>query len=85
VIVREIQKEGMPVAFITAMSMVGQQTGASRVVVGTKLRHPCGDPNLPEETDLALRREIVKCALRALQMDVNDPTIFVPNILSTPE
>lgn len=61
------------------MTMVGKQLGANRVVNGVKIPHPCGDPNLPAESDLALRREIVKCALHALQTKVSGPTVFVPD------
>ena len=69
--------------FITAMSMLAQQVGANRIVTGAKIPHPCGDPTLPEEADIALRREIVKCALNALQTDVSSPTIFVPDVVYT--
>ena len=75
---REIEKGGIPVVVITAMTMLAKQIGANRVVTGTKIPHPCGDPTLPEETDRALRREIVKCGLSALQTEVSGPTVFVP-------
>ena len=81
-IVKEIEREGIPVAYITAMTMVSKQIGANRIVNGIKIPHPCGDPNLPPEEDRALRREIVKCALTALQTDVDGPTVFVPNVLT---
>ena len=70
-------------ALITAMTMLGKQIGANRIVTGVKIPHPCGDPNLPEEADKALRREIVKSALGALQTDVSGPTIFVPDVKYT--
>ncbi len=82
-IAREIEKEGLPVAQITAISMLAKQTGVNRIVTGTKIPHPLGDPNLPAEADLALRREIVECALGALQTNVDGPTIFTPNIQYT--
>lgn len=63
--------------------MVGKQIGANRVVTGTKIPHPCGDPNLPPEDDRHLRREIVKCALDALQSDLEGPMVFVPNVSFT--
>lgn len=80
---KEIERGGIPVALITALPIVGKQIGANRVVSGTKIPHPCGDPNLPPEDDQALRREIVKCALDALRTDVEGPTIFVPNVSFT--
>ncbi len=73
----------MPVAYITAMAMMAKQLGANRIVAGTKIPHPCGDPNLPPEADKALRREIVTCALKALQTDVNGPTVWAPEISYT--
>ena len=79
-IAKEIERAGIPVAFVTSMSMLGKQTGANRTVTGVKIPHPCGDPNLPVEADLALRREIVETALSALQTQVDSPTIFVPNV-----
>ena len=67
-------------AFITAMTKMATQVGANRIVTGTKIPHPCGNPEGSAEADLALRREIVKCALRALQTDVSGPTVFMPDI-----
>jgi glycine reductase len=83
VLAKEIERAGIPVAFITPMTMLGKQVGANRIITGTKIPHPCGDPNLPEEADKALRREIVRSALGALQTEVSEPTIFVPDIQYT--
>ncbi len=60
------------------MPQLAQQIGASRVIAGRKIPHPCGDPMLPPELDFKLREEIVLTALRALQEDVSEPKIFVP-------
>jgi len=80
VIVKEIEREGLPVAFITSMTKMATQVGANRIITGIKIPHPCGNPDLSEEADLALREEIVRCALRAIQTDVSGPTVFVPEI-----
>ena len=69
----------MPVVIITAMSLLARQLGADRIVTGTKILHPLGDPSLSPHSDLALRQEIVKTALSALQTNVAGPTIFTPN------
>lgn len=79
-IAKEIEREGIPTGVITAMVMVAQQAKASRIIRGVKIPHPCGDPNLPEERDRLVRREIVRTALRALETDVNGPTEFVPDL-----
>lgn len=60
------------------MPQLAQQVGASRVVVGRKIPHPCGDPNLPPELDRKLRQEIVGAALHALEESVSEPKIFAP-------
>ena len=70
-------------AIDTAMTMLAKQIGANRIITGVKIPHPCGDPTLPEEADLALRREIVNRALGALQTDVSNPTVFVPDVKYT--
>jgi glycine reductase len=70
----------MPVVVITAMTMLAKQIGANRIVTGTKIPYPCGDPTLPEASDRALRQEIVQSALSALQTDVGGPTVFVPDV-----
>jgi len=83
VIAREIEKGGVPVAHITSMAALAKQMKSNRIVVGTKIPHPCGDPNLPVQADDALRREIVRTALRVLQTHVSGPTVFVPDISYT--
>ena len=73
----------MPVAFVTAMSMMAKQLGANRIITGTKIPHPCGDPTLSPEADQALRGAIVNSALEVLQRDVEGPTVFTPDVTFT--
>jgi glycine/betaine/sarcosine/D-proline reductase family selenoprotein B len=61
------------------MAQLAQQVGASRVVVGRKIPHPCGDPNLPAQFDLKVREEIVTTALEALETPVSSSTVFRPS------
>ena len=79
-ITREIERAGIPVVQITAMSMLANQIGSNRAVTGVKILHPCGDASLPSKSDKDLRREIVNCALKALQTDIEVPTVFVPDV-----
>jgi glycine/betaine/sarcosine/D-proline reductase family selenoprotein B len=60
------------------MDQLAQQVGASRIVVGRKIPHPCGDPNLPAQFDFEVRKEIVATALEALTTPVSSATIFRP-------
>jgi glycine reductase len=63
------------VAVISALPPLAMQAGANRVVQGIKIEHVCGNPTLPPEADRALRRRLVEQALRALQRDVQEPTL----------
>jgi glycine reductase len=80
VISKELDKAGVPVAMISALFPLAEQVGASRIVKGVRIPHPCGDPSLPPEVDSRLRRDIVETALNALQEEVGEPTLFFPNI-----
>jgi glycine reductase complex component B subunit gamma len=77
---KELEKAGLPVALVSAMFPVAQQVRATRIVKGVSIPHPCGDPSLPPELDARLRKEIVHTALKALETDVKEPTVFSPNI-----
>jgi hypothetical protein len=65
------------------MAELAKQMKSKRIVIGTKIPHPCGDPNLPADADQALRREIVATALKALAMEVEGPETFKPAISYT--
>ncbi len=77
---KELDKAKVPVAMISALFPLAEQVGASRIVKGVKIPHPCGDPSLPPEVDSRLRRDIVETALNALQEEVVEPTVFFPNV-----
>ena len=79
-ITKELDRAGFPVALISAMYPVAEQVGASRIVKGVSIPHPCGDPRLPAEIDAQLRQEIVETALKALESEVKAPTVFLPNM-----
>ena len=81
-IANEIEREGIPVGFITSMVTLATNTGTNRIIAGVNIPHPCGDPDLSPEADRALRQEIVKTALDALQRDVDGPTVFEPKGVS---
>ena len=64
---------------ISAMFPLAEQVGASRIVKGVKIPHPCGDPSLPGEVDEKLRKSIVETALKALEEEVEESTVFTPD------
>lgn len=77
---KELERAGLPVALVTAMFPVAQQVRANRIVKGVSIPHPCGDPSLPKELDARLRQDIIRTALRALETEVEGPTLFSPPI-----
>lgn len=76
---KELEKAGLPVALISAMFPVAQQVRANRIVKGVSIPHPCGDPSLSKELDAHLRQAIIRTALKALETEVEAPTVFAPN------
>lgn len=77
---KELERAGLPVALVSAMFPVAQQVRANRIVRGVSIPHPCGDPSLPKELDARLRKEIIRTALKALETEVEGPTLFSPPI-----
>lgn len=58
---------------ITPVSLT---VGANRIVPTIAIPHPLGNPSLTHEDEFALRRKLVEKALRALQTEISEQTIF---------
>ena len=58
------------------MSSMAEQVGSSRNVIGGLIPHPVGNPNLPADREKAYRRRMVLLALKAVQTEVDSPTVF---------
>lgn len=50
--------------------------GANRIVPTVAIPHPLGDPTKSPEEEKALRRILVEKALKALQTEVHQQTVF---------
>jgi glycine reductase complex component B subunit gamma len=55
---------------------VAEAVGANRVVAGTGVMHPVGDPTRPPEQELEWRRRLIDTALTALSTPVERYTLF---------
>lgn len=82
---KELAREGINVAVVSAIPMIPLSVEVSRVVRGVRVEHVCGDPNLNEENDQRLMRRIVETALQALRTEVTGPTLFDPDASSAQE
>ena len=65
-----VDQRQIPVVCITALPHLVRSAGASRVVEGVKIPHPCGRPDLAAEKDFAARVNVVQAALAALRTPI---------------
>ena len=66
----ELEKAGIPVAQVTAMTPVAKAVGSNRIVQARGIAYPLGDADLSANEEKELRRRIVLQALDALATEV---------------
>ena len=69
---KEIERAGIPAVLITALVPTARMLRANRIVQGTGITHPVGDPQLPAPEEKGARRKILNEALDLLARDVQD-------------
>ena len=74
--VKEIEREGIPVVHIATVVPISMTVGANRIVPAIAIPHPLGNPKLDDDEEKNVRREIVERALRALTTDIKEQTVF---------
>lgn len=74
--VKEIERAGLPVVHMCTVVPISITVGANRIVPTVAIPHPLGNPSLTPEDEKRLRRGLVERALRALQTEVEDQTVF---------
>jgi len=67
---------GLPVVHVASIVPISLTVGANRIVPAVAIPHPLGNPELPEDEERELRLNLVKKALRALQVEVEKQTVF---------
>ena len=55
---------------------ISQSVGANRIIPTVAIPHPLGNPTLPREEEVAVRRQLVEKALTALATEVTGQTVF---------
>ena len=63
---------------ISALPAIPLSLGAHRIIRGVRVEHLCGDPNLSEDRDWEVMYGIATTALKAMEEEVSEPTIFHP-------
>ena len=74
--VKDIERAGIPVVHICTVTPISMTVGANRIVPAIAIPHPLGNPALDHEEEKKLRRHIVEKALTALTTEVDSQTIF---------
>jgi betaine reductase len=77
--VRELERLGLPTALISPLSSVALSVGANRIIRGTAITHPVGEPNRPADRELDYRIALVRQALETLQMRLEGAQVFEPS------
>lgn len=60
------------------MTPIAVMVGSNRIIPGSGILHPVGNPDLDPAAEKALRRAIVENALEALQASIDEQTLFRP-------
>ena len=58
------------------MTPIAVMVGSNRIIPGSGILHPVGNADLDPDEEKALRRSIVEKALKALQTDIEEQTLF---------
>ncbi len=74
--VKEIERYGIPIVHMATITTISESVGANRIVPTIAIPYPVGNPELPTEEELELRRRMVKSAVDALTTEVTEPTQF---------
>jgi len=72
----ELEKAGIVTSQVTTMTPVAVMVGPYRIIPGTGIAHPLGNPGLDPNAEKALRRALVGKALEALQTDLTEQRLF---------
>jgi glycine reductase len=74
--VKEIERK-LPVVHVCTIVPISQTVGANRIVPAIAIPHPFGDPSRSPDEEKVIRRRLVEKALRALQTEISEQTVFV--------
>jgi glycine/betaine/sarcosine/D-proline reductase family selenoprotein B len=73
---KEIERSGIPVAYVTTLTSLAEENRANRIVAGVRIPHPLGNPLLTSENELQLRTAVTRRALEVLTETVDSPKVF---------
>ena len=74
--VKEIERYGIPIVHMATITTISKSVGANRIVPTIAIPHPVGNPAIPPDKEVELRRDLVKRALDGLKSEVKESTEF---------
>ena len=74
--VKEIERAGIPVVHMCTIVPISLTVGANRIVPTIAIPHPLGNPSLTLEEEKDIRRNLLTKALKALETEVTEQTVF---------
>ncbi len=74
--VKEIERAGLTVVHACSIVPISLTVGANRIVPTVAIPHPFGDPLKSTAEERALRKDLVKKALKALETPIETQTVF---------
>ncbi len=72
---KEIERK-LPVVHMCTIVPISQTVGANRIIPAVAIPHPLGDPTRTPAEEKAIRRHLVEKALKALQTEITEQTVF---------
>ena len=75
---KELERNGLPTVLISNMVSVATTVGANRIVRGTAITHPLGDPSRPPDEEARLREHITRVSVEALLARPEEGQVFEP-------
>ena len=61
---------------MSTITTISESVGANRIVPTVAIPYPVGNPDLPEQEEYDLRRDMVKRAVESLSTEVTEITQF---------
>ena len=74
--VKEIERNGIPVVHICTIIPISKTVGANRIVPAVSIPYPLGNPALTRDGEYKLRYDMVGKALKTLETDISEQTVF---------
>jgi glycine reductase len=73
---KEIEKLGIATVHLCTIIPISQTVGANRILPGVAIPNPTGNPNLDQQEEFMLRKNLMLKALESLKSSVEKQTVF---------